>query len=756
VRSALSLVAGIVALASLAGAPARALTDLGAFPTSPNAGSVFADGAKVYAAVGLGGIRILDVSNPAAPSLLGQFDTVGQAREVVAQGILAYVVQSDGLQILDVSNPAAPAPLGFLPLVSLEGIAVSGSFAYVAKALDGLVVVDVSNPAAPVVRGSVPSAGAHRVAVVGTTVYLVDNQDGALLVIDAADPDAPVVRGSVVEGIPANLGDVSVRRGRAYLTSSSGVRVYDVTDPTKPILADVVGTENTTALALQGGLLFSRATGGVVRAFDVADSIPGAPAASLWLGTHEAAGGQIVGSLAYVANAVNGLSIVDLTNPLVPAVVGSFPTPGGAAAVRVVGNRAYVSDGASGLKILDVTNPASPSQLGVYNSPGYASDVVLQGNYAFVADGPEGVRVVDVSNSSAPVNAGWIDLGGYSQHLELANGVLYVSGSGLNLTPVDVHTPTAPVVLPPFAVAGGGSARFVTVVNALAFTSGYDKFGVSAFRVFNVSNPSSAQQLAAIPLVQCNQPGKPVVLGQRVYVGACGISVIDISKPRTPVVVTTLSQGLFGYQYPGVIGFRGSYLVTSQLAVADVSHLGAGPDELAATTISGTGGVASFSAQKKLLVLAQGAGGVRLLDASAEMAARPCANGLDDDADLQADVPDDLGCSSSADVSELPECADGIDNDGDGDIDKPADFGCANAIAGSKEDPQCFNGVDDDGDGATDYPADTLCPIAYDDDENGGTAPMGCGLLGLEPLVMLAVVRRLRRRGHVGGALPPA
>jgi hypothetical protein len=167
-----------VIFASLTAAPARALTDLGAFPTSPGAGSVFADGSKVYMAVGLGGIRILDVSNPAAPSLLGQFDTVGVARQVVAQGNRAYIAASDGLHVLDVSNPAAPALLGSLPLANLDAVAVSGSFAYAAKIFDGLVVVDVSNPAAPVARGSVPSGGAHRVAVVGTTVYLVDNQDG--------------------------------------------------------------------------------------------------------------------------------------------------------------------------------------------------------------------------------------------------------------------------------------------------------------------------------------------------------------------------------------------------------------------------------------------------------------------------------------------------------------------------------------------------------------------------------------------------
>lgn len=58
-----------------------------------------------------------------------------------------------------------------------------------------------------------------------------------------------------------------------------------------------------------------------------------------------------------------------------------------------------------------------------------------------------------------------------------------------------------------------------------------------------------------------------------------------------------------------------------------------------------------------------------------------CSDGFDDDDDGHVDYPDDLGCSSSSDPTEIrvddPFCNDGFDNDFDGHIDFPGDFGCA-------------------------------------------------------------------------------
>lgn len=111
-----------------------------------------------------------------------------------------------------------------------------------------------------------------------------------------------------------------------------------------------------------------------------------------------------------------------------------------------------------------------------------------------------------------------------------------------------------------------------------------------------------------------------------------------------------------------------------------------------------------------------------------------CNDGIDNDGDGRTDYPEDPGCASPEDPSELdplhlPQCADGIDNDGDGRIDfdqngngivdPEDDPGCLSASSDDERNvvlPQCADGVDNDGDGLTDL-ADPQCSSLNDNDE---------------------------------------
>lgn len=95
-------------------------------------------------------------------------------------------------------------------------------------------------------------------------------------------------------------------------------------------------------------------------------------------------------------------------------------------------------------------------------------------------------------------------------------------------------------------------------------------------------------------------------------------------------------------------------------------------------------------------------------------AARPCADGVDDDADGLVDFPADPGCTWSGDLSELPDCDDGIDNDNDGAVDM-ADTFCTSS-SDLREEP------DVDADGVTDAEDNCLLasnPTQVDSDQDG-------------------------------------
>jgi hypothetical protein len=79
-----------------------------------------------------GGLQILNVANPASPTLLGTCDTPSYAHSVAVSGTLAYVTDiNSGLHVIDVSNPAIPTLLGSYDTPEARSLAVVGTVAYV-------------------------------------------------------------------------------------------------------------------------------------------------------------------------------------------------------------------------------------------------------------------------------------------------------------------------------------------------------------------------------------------------------------------------------------------------------------------------------------------------------------------------------------------------------------------------------------------------------------------------------------------------
>ena len=94
------------------------------------------------------GLRIIDIANPAAPTLAGIYSIPnGGAARVTVSGRFAYVTDFRGeLRVIDVGNPAAPSLAGFYTLPASEGrwlggVAAAGRNAYVADTVGGLFIL---------------------------------------------------------------------------------------------------------------------------------------------------------------------------------------------------------------------------------------------------------------------------------------------------------------------------------------------------------------------------------------------------------------------------------------------------------------------------------------------------------------------------------------------------------------------------------------------------------------------------------------
>ncbi len=80
------------------------------------------------------------------------------------------------------------------------------------------------------------------------------------------------------------------------------------------------------------------------------------------------------------------LSLTSVAPAWALVTVGAHDTPGTASKLKLVGDLAYVADGLAGLRIVDVSDRSALSELGAFDTPGFAADVDVAGDFAYVAD----------------------------------------------------------------------------------------------------------------------------------------------------------------------------------------------------------------------------------------------------------------------------------------------------------------------------------------------------------------------------------
>ncbi len=235
------------------------------------------------------GVELYDVSDPRNPHLLSFFETGSESRGVHELDLVTG--RSDGrvllllatiarFRLLDVSDPAHPRQLSDWNLAERTGEAASssrfvhsvqasadGQLAYLSYWDAGVLLLDISDPTNPKIAGrtGAPATGegtAHSVAVSrDNRLMLAANEDldpgssadgytdwGYLRVYDVADPANPRQVGAFLTANahtdrlngPADSGTYSIRDAHlqgnfGYLSwYSDGLRVVDLANPRSP------------------------------------------------------------------------------------------------------------------------------------------------------------------------------------------------------------------------------------------------------------------------------------------------------------------------------------------------------------------------------------------------------------------------------------------------------------------------------------------------------------------------------------------
>lgn len=498
----------------------------------------------LYAADGSGGgLRIIDVSPPSSPTLVGSLP-MEEARDVTlyptALATYAYVAdQYDGVHVVDVTNPALPAELD--PPVLLptgdgaESVSRSGEYLFVSAANSGLRIYSLADPEAPSLVASLPTAGlAEWVTIQGTRAFVCCST-GGLDVLDISVPSAPVPLGHI--GSLGMTFHVALSGTTALVSEAfGGLRLVDVSDPAAMNQLAVwdLSEESSVGLWVEGSYAYVPRYAEGLAVLDV--STPTTPSqVGLWLNPRRTLTGvAISGGVAYVTNPWRGLYTVDTTTPNSPVLLGEFTGRRGYH-VAVSGNYAYLAAIEDGLAVLDVSDPAHPNEVGICDTPGSARWVDLALPYAYIADMDGGLRILDVSSPSSPVEVGQLATPEAALGIKVLGGRAYVGASGSGLRIVDVSNPAAPLELGFYDTPG--SASRVDVSGSVALVAD----GAAGVQVVDVSDPANPALMGTV-----DTPGvarEVRLVGETLYIADYfGVVVESLASccsgpPGTPMLV---------------------------------------------------------------------------------------------------------------------------------------------------------------------------------------------------------------------------
>ena len=345
-------------------------------------------GSNIYAADGLGGLAVFDISAPGGPTNGPPNPTYeldnGQFYQIFGQVIQSptlYVAGSQfsgggGLVTFDTSS-GQPVVSGKLLYASEYGSAVqvSGTNAFLGLN-DKLKAVDVSDASNPVEIGSV-SIPVTALALSGTTLFAGTNN--SLVVFDVSSPASPSqIAGVSIPGPPTTLR----LSGTSLFVAdgANGLLIFDVSQPISP--------------TLQSQFTLS---------------------APIW-------DSAVSGTTALLAADVLGLVIVDVSNPTqvqqlsqtALPVFNPFPsytTTGSvtlAESVAIQNGLGYVGtatddpDASDALATFDFSQPASPRLVAFRRQTlDIISVITVSGNNIFLADG----GLVTEFDNSTPYNS---------------------------------------------------------------------------------------------------------------------------------------------------------------------------------------------------------------------------------------------------------------------------------------------------------------------------------------------------------------
>jgi hypothetical protein len=319
-------------------------------------------GNYIYACFSSGGIKTVDVSNPATASIVGTTDLGSGYMDIAIEGSTAFATNvGTGVEVFDITDPAHVKLLRIIATeigfggMGTHSLALHEGYAYIfhhksnlGKEDDkSLFKVDLNMPVGISLAASLSVPDATGIAIEGNRAYVAAGDSG-LIIYDISNPKSPALLGSIATSDPAYK--VFVKANRAYVVVnwqyyySSNIEVYDVTDPAKPSkLGDLAG-------------------GGIGQIWDFV----------------------IRGDFAFVVGNYDvGFSIFDVSDPRNASLVRHHIIPFSSTSLSLSGRYALVAGGERTTTVFDIEEPRASTLVKTLPCANEITDFAMSGGYGF-------------------------------------------------------------------------------------------------------------------------------------------------------------------------------------------------------------------------------------------------------------------------------------------------------------------------------------------------------------------------------------
>lgn len=276
-----------------------------------------------------------------------------------------------------------------------------------------------------------------------------------------------LILGLGATGGSARAALLQIAGNHAYFPNQFGaLTVASISNASPAVIATYPNLEGIKAIALHGQYALVSADDGSVHFFDVSGVTPEPLMDARYFPYGPAQDIRMNGAMAFVAEGVEGVGVVDMFEPNLPARLARLTPDGEAQSVDLAGNRLCVACGGAGLKVYDVTDTSSITNLASRATATPARQVRTAGGLAYVACDGGRLEIVNLA-TAPPTLLGTYQASGRIADIDIAGSHVALAITNGTLIQLNVSNPSAPVLRGAYPVSGGATA--VRIVGATAY-----------------------------------------------------------------------------------------------------------------------------------------------------------------------------------------------------------------------------------------------------------------------------------------------